>query len=170
MVDLDNQLGYRNSTGASKTFAQQPGARFTVFDAPPRLDRPDSSVDLVLLFAVLTCLPSDAGQRKLVAELRRVLRPGGFLYLSDLRLQADPRNRSRYQQFAATYGSYGVSETDDGAVCRHHAADWLDDLFVDFDRVATREVSVATMNAARPGLPSCCYPPGRPTSPTSSSS
>lgn len=200
MVDLDNQLGYWNSTGASKTFghpvepswlegldrqahildygcgygrlagqlaewgfdnvegvdvapnlvararAQRPGARFTVLDAPPRLDRPDSSVDLILLFAVLTCLPSDAGQRKLVAELRRVLRPGGLLYLSDLCLQADQRNRSRYQQFAATYGSYGVFETDDGAVCRHHTADWLDDLFVDFDRVATREVSVATMN------------------------
>lgn len=200
MVDLDNQLGYWNSTGASKTFghpvepswlegldrqarildygcgygrlagelaewgfdnvegvdvapnlvararARQPGARFTVLDAPPRLDRPDSSVDLILLFAVLTCLPSDAGQRKLVAELRRVLRPGGLLYLSDLCLQADQRNRSRYQQFAATYGSYGVFETDDGAVCRHHTADWLDDLFVDFDRVATREVSVATMN------------------------
>lgn len=100
----------------------------------------------MLLFAVLTCLPSDAGQRRLVAELRRVLRPGGLLYLSDLCLQAAQRNRSQHQQFAATYGSYGVFETNDGAVCRHHTADWLNDLFVDFDRVATREVSVDTMN------------------------
>ncbi|WP_033667217.1 class I SAM-dependent methyltransferase [Salinispora fenicalii] len=200
MVDLDNQLGYWNSTGTSKTFghpvepswlegvdrqahildygcgygrlagqltewgfdnvegvdvapnlvararAQQPGARFTVLDAPPRLDHPDGSVDVVLLFAVLTCVPGDAGQRELVAELRRVLRPGGLLYLSDLCLQVDRRNRSRYQQFATTYGSYGVFETDDGAVCRHHTMDWLIDLFVDFDRVATREVSVHTMN------------------------
>lgn len=200
MMDLDNQFGYWNSAGTSKTFghpvepswlegidpqasvldygcgygrlagllaewgfdnvegvdvapnlvararAQQPGARFTVLDAPPRLDRPDGSVDMVLLIAVLTCIPGDDGQRTLVTELRRVLRPGGLLYLSDLCLQADQRNRSRYQQFAARYGTYGVFETADGAVCRHHTVDWLDDLFIGFDRVGTREVSVDTMN------------------------
>jgi SAM-dependent methyltransferase len=125
---------------------QQPGARFTVLDSPPQLDHQDGSVDVVLLFAVLTCMPGDAGQRELVTELRRVLRPGGLLYVSDLCLQEDQRNRSRYQRFAATYGTYGVFETGDGAVCRHHTVDWLDGLFVDFHSVATREVSVETMN------------------------
>ncbi|MEV1316702.1 class I SAM-dependent methyltransferase [Micromonospora arborensis] len=205
VTDLDNQLGYWNSTGTSKTFghpvepswlngvdhrarildygcgygrlagllvewgfenvegvdvapnliararAQQPGARFTVLDSPPRLDQHDGSVDVVLLFAVLTCLPRDAGQRELVTELRRVLRSGGLLYLSDLCLQEDHRNRSRYQRFAEKYGTYGVFETDDGAVCRHHTVDWLHDLLADFDLVATREVAVETMNG-RPAV------------------
>ncbi|GAB3806559.1 class I SAM-dependent methyltransferase [Micromonospora zhanjiangensis] len=147
------ERGFQNVEGVdvapnliARAREQQPGARFTVLDRPPRLDRDDGSVDVVLLFAVLTCIPGDAAQRELVAELRRVLRPGGLLYVSDLCLQEDQRNSSRYQRFAARYGTYGVFETGDGAVCRHHTVDWLDGLVAGFDLVATREVPVETMN------------------------
>ncbi|MGW0433787.1 class I SAM-dependent methyltransferase [Micromonospora sp. NPDC003197] len=125
---------------------EQSGARFTVLDHTPGLPHGDESIDVVLLFAVLTCVVTDAGQRELVAELHRVLRSGGFLYVSDLCLQADQRNRSRYQKFAERYGSYGVFETADGAVCRHHTLDWLYDLLANFILVATREIAVETMN------------------------
>jgi SAM-dependent methyltransferase len=123
-----------------------PSLNFAVLDNPPRLRHDDNSVDAVFLFAVLTCVPTDSGQRELVAELRRVLRPGGLLYLSDLCLQDDRRNQDRYQKFAAKYGVHGVFETSDGAVCRHHTLDWLHTLLTGFDVVATREVPVDTMN------------------------
>jgi SAM-dependent methyltransferase len=126
--------------------AQQPAGRFAVLQDPPRLPYGQDTFDVVLLFAVLTCVPTDAGQRELVAELHRVLGRGGLLYVSDLCLQDDQRNRSRYQRFAATYGTYGVFETDDGAVCRHHTMDWLRRLFADLDVVRTRDVAVETMN------------------------
>lgn len=124
----------------------RPDLRFAVLDDPPRLRHDDDSVDAVFLFAVLTCVPADSGQRELVAELRRVLRPGGLLYLSDLCLQDDQRNRDRYDRFAAKYGTHGIFETGDGAVCRHHTLDWLHTLFSGFDVVASREVHVDTMN------------------------
>ncbi|WP_238547267.1 hypothetical protein [Actinoplanes friuliensis] len=102
----------------------------------------------MLLFAVLTCIPTDAGQQQLVTELARVLRPGGLLYVSDLLLQTDQRNRARYQRHAETYGTYGVFETGDGAICRHHTADWLRSLLLDgFDIDTTRQITVETMNA-----------------------
>lgn len=123
-----------------------PNLTFTVLDDPPRLRHDDDSVDAVFLFAVLTCVPTDSGQRELVAELRRVLRPGGLLYLSDLCLQDDRRNQDRYRTFAAKYGTHGIFETGDGAVCRHHTLDWLHTLLSGFDPVATREVHVDTMN------------------------
>jgi SAM-dependent methyltransferase len=125
---------------------KHPAARFAVLDRPPRLPHADESVDVVLLFAVLTCVPADAAQRELVAELRRVLRPRGLLYVSDLCLQDDERNRRRYGQFAEKYGTYGVFETGDGAVCRHHSPDWLHSLLAGFDLVVTREIPVETMN------------------------
>ena len=53
----------------------------------------DESFDAVLLFAVLTCIPTNEGQRKLLENLRRLIRPGGLLYISDLYLQDDERNR-----------------------------------------------------------------------------
>ena len=124
----------------------QPNLKFTVLDDPPRLEHDDNSIDAVFLFAVLTCIPTDGGQRELVAELRRVLRPGGLLYLSDLCLQHDQRNQDRYREFAARYGRHGVFETGDGAVCRHHTLDWLHTLLTGFGVVATREVRVNTMN------------------------
>src|SRR6185312_373323 len=40
--------------------------------------------DEVLVFAVLTCIPDNNQQRELLAEVKRVLRPGGLLYISDL--------------------------------------------------------------------------------------
>ncbi len=125
---------------------EHPGIRFEVQDAPPALAFPDRSFDAIMLFAVLTCIPGDDAQRACIAEIRRVLRPGGLLYVSDLCLQDDARNLARYEQFAEKYGTYGIFETGDGAVCRHHRLAWLRDLLGDFEPLETREIPVATMN------------------------
>jgi hypothetical protein len=61
-------------------------------------------------------------------------------------IQDDERNRARYEAFAATYGVYGIFETGDGAVCRHHEPGWLRSLLTGFDQVAVREITVETMN------------------------
>ncbi|HZP54714.1 class I SAM-dependent methyltransferase [Actinocrinis sp.] len=125
---------------------QWPAVRFSVIDTPPVLPHPDESYDAVLLFAVLTCVPTDSGQRDLLAELRRLLRPGALLYLSDMCLQPDERNRARYEANAAKYGVYGVFETGDGAVFRHHDPAWLRSLLAGFDQMAQRQIPVQTMN------------------------
>jgi SAM-dependent methyltransferase len=125
-----------------------PTLSFRVLPNPPALPYPDASVDAVLLFAVLTCIPTDIGQRNLVTELSRVLRPGGLLYVSDLLLQTDQRNQARYQQHVGRYGTYGVFKTGDGAICRHHTADWLQNLLLDgFIIDTSRRITVETMNA-----------------------
>lgn len=123
-----------------------PELTFHVLDRPPALPHADGSLDAVLLVAVLTCIPDDAAQRGLVAELHRVLRPGGLLYVSDLLLQDDARNRERYAHFADVYGTHGVFETGDGAICRHHSRAWLAELLGGFTIAAEREVAVPTMN------------------------
>ncbi|NUT33253.1 MAG: class I SAM-dependent methyltransferase [Hamadaea sp.] len=126
--------------------AAAPDLTFHLMDEPPALPHPDDALDVVVLFAVLTCVPDDGAQRDLIAELRRVLRPGGLLYVSDLPLQDDARNRERYERFARTYGTYGVFETGDGGVCRHHDRAWLADLLGEFTVAAERTVVVPTMN------------------------
>ena len=85
----------------------------------------DGAFDAALLFAVLTCVPGDADQTAIVGELGRLVRPGGVLYLSDVPLQNDALNRERYARFAERYGTYGVFETPDGGVFRHHPPERL---------------------------------------------
>ncbi|MEV0738676.1 class I SAM-dependent methyltransferase [Streptomyces sp. NPDC050549] len=157
-LDELEQHGFRDLTGTDISPAMieraqhlHPAMDFATLDTPPSMPSPDADFDVVLLFAVLTCVPGDDAQRRLVAELHRVLKPGGVLYVSDLLLQDDERNRSRYDDCAILndgYGDvgYGVFQTGDGAVCRHHSREWLTALLADFEGIGTRTVTVSTMN------------------------
>lgn len=106
----------------------------------------DASVDCALLFSVLTCLPTNDGQRAIVGELRRVLRPGGLLYISDLWLQPDERNLTRYARDEPKYGMYGVFDLPEGVTVRHHDPKWIETLTRDFETVALDDIEVLTMN------------------------
>jgi SAM-dependent methyltransferase len=105
-----------------------------------------STFDAVLLFAVLTCIPTDDGQRTLISDVDRVLRPDGVLYVSDYPIQNDARNRNRYDQFESLYGKFGVFELPEGAVLRHHSLEWIEDLLSPFRRTHFRVIDVPTMN------------------------
>jgi SAM-dependent methyltransferase len=107
---------------------------------------PDASVDGVLLFSVLTCIPTDDGQRELLREVNRVLNRGGLLYISDLCLQTDERNQDRYARDEQKYGIYGVFDLPEGVTVRHHDPKWIETLTSDFTMVALDELEVVTMN------------------------
>ncbi|TJZ51146.1 class I SAM-dependent methyltransferase [Streptomyces piniterrae] len=106
----------------------------------------DAAFDAALLFVVLTCVPEDAAQSAIVAELGRLVRPGGVLYLSDVPLQDDTYHRELYGRFVARHGTYGVFETADGGVFRHHAPERLRGLVrtAGFSVVRERTGSVTT--------------------------
>lgn len=105
-----------------------------------------ATIDAVLLFAVLTCIPNDNDQQVLVRELERVLRPGGLLYISDLLVNDDLRNRERYEKFAERYKCYGVFELPEGLVVRHHQKAWIEELTSSFDQIESEPFTVTTMN------------------------
>jgi SAM-dependent methyltransferase len=111
-----------------------------------RLPLCDHCADAVLLFAVLTCIPTDEGQRAALAETRRLLQPGGILCVSDFCLQTDPRNVERYERGVRRFGRYGVFELTEGVILRHHDRAWLDELTGEFSTVERRELEVSTMN------------------------
>ena len=102
--------------------------------------------DAVILFAVLTCIPTNDGQRALINEIYRVLRPGGIIYISDYWLQSDELNLIRYNEFKDKYGIYGVFELSEGTIVRHHEKDWILSLLTDFISVELFDIEVLTMN------------------------
>jgi SAM-dependent methyltransferase len=152
-LGLLSEHGYRNLIGFDPAAAmiaaargRYPGINFQELNTAPALPLEDDSVDAVLLFAVLTCVPTDDGQRALVHEIRRVLTPGGLLYISDLWLQTDERNQERYSRDASKYHAYGVFDLPEGVTVRHHDRLWIEELMRDFHTHAVDEIDVQTMN------------------------
>jgi SAM-dependent methyltransferase len=109
------------------------------------LPLPDSSFQCVVLFAVLSCHPTDAAHEAIVAEVCRLLRPGGVVYVSDFPLQTDGLRRERYERFRGEYGVFGTFETDDGAVMRHLDPQWFRRLMAPFAELDLHLIPLETM-------------------------
>lgn len=125
--------------------AAMPTVTFSVVDGSA-LPHVDASLDVVLLFAVLTCIPVDDAQRELVAEITRALKPGALLVISDYPLQQDERNLRRYAAFAEALGGYGTFRLPDGGVVRHHHRDWYSTLLAGYSITHETEFEARTMN------------------------
>ena len=123
-----------------------PAVEFGRLSDPPRTGLPEGSQDAVLLISVLTCVPSDDGQRGIVEEATRVLRGGGLLYISDLWLQSDGRNIERYEAGERKHGVYGIFDLPEGVTLRHHDPRWIAELTTGFERAALDDLEVQTMN------------------------
>jgi SAM-dependent methyltransferase len=109
----------------------------------------DDTFDAVLLIAVLTCIAESEGQRRLMAEIERVLKDDGILYINDYLLNTDRRNIERYDKARRKYGVYGIFELPEGAVVRHHTPEHLFDITEGFNRLVFETVVYTTMNGHR---------------------
>jgi len=107
---------------------------------------PDNTYDAVLLVAVLTGVPSDRGQRTLVAAMTQLLRPSGILHICDYLLQDDERNQRRYRESVGEFGTFGVFRLPEGAVMRHHSPDWIEALTAGLETLDMRRADAVTMN------------------------
>lgn len=115
----------------------------------PAIDMESESADTVILFAVLTCIIHDEEQKELIHEIKRILKPGGILYINDFLLNDDERNLKRYQAARGKYPSYGTFELPEGAVLRHHSEAWIKTLLSDFHTLEYEHLVFTTMNGHR---------------------
>jgi SAM-dependent methyltransferase len=106
----------------------------------------DNSVDCILLFAVLTCIPSNAGQKALVQMLYKKLKKGGFIYISDYYLQEHSPEFNRYGYLNNDKDNYGVFDLPEGAIFRHHTKEWIASLTSAFTILSEQSIQVMTMN------------------------
>jgi len=145
-------MGYRNLTGIdfssgmiARGKKQFPHLNLLV-KKDETIDFPDNHFDAVILFAVLTCITSNQEQQALISEIKRVLKPGGILYINDFLLNTDERNITRYQKYETRYGTYGVFELQEGAVLRHHSKEHILKLTSDFTKEQFEPRTFTTMN------------------------
>jgi ubiquinone/menaquinone biosynthesis C-methylase UbiE len=162
LIELTNS-GYQNILGVDFSQAMLQRCRADLPQTPvirndgQTLPLTSNSIDAVILFAVLTCIPADADQRALISEIARVLNPGGCLYVSDLLLNDDERNRERYESYLNDARprpptsdfrppAYGVFALPEGVVVRHHSIEWIEELTRNFEQLEYAPLTVTTMN------------------------
>ncbi len=151
-LDELHHNGYRNLIGIdfSKGMIARGKEQFPYLDLrvkeTDRIALPDASIDAAILFAVLTCIHTNEEQEQLIAELKRILKQNGILYVNDFLLNTDERNLSRYAAFEETYGIYGVFELPEGAICRHHKESRIKELLKDFQTLEYNHLTFTTMN------------------------
>lgn len=106
----------------------------------------NSSFEAIFLIAVLTCIIDDKKQFNLVKELKRVLKPDGYLFVSDFLLNTDERNIKRYNRCLSKFNIYGIFETEDKIYLRHHSKEHILNLFKDFFVISLSLETFTTMN------------------------
>ena len=115
-------------------------------DDPTELKLEDNSIDLIILFAVLTCIPSNEGQNSLISLLLSKLKKGGILYISDYYLQENSVEVERYEYLNGDKNNFGVFKLPEGAIFRHHTKEWIKTLTKDFEIISETPIIVETMN------------------------
>ena len=144
--------GYRNLVGIdySKEMIMRgqrinPNIEYRIADAE-RLNIDDNSVDSVILLGVLTCTVSNSDQENLISEIKRILKPGGIIYVNDFLVNDDERNINRYNEFKDKYGAYGAFELPGGGAFRHQTEDWVKELLAIFEKKEYEVLTYKTMN------------------------
>lgn len=152
VMELLYRAGYHTMTGMdfSKNMIERGRKQFPYLtfevQSEGRIDAPDGSFDAVILAAVLTCIADNKEQEKLLKEIKRILKPGGIIYINDFLLNDDERNIKRYEEFQEKYGVYGVFELPEGAVLRHHDIKRVQESLKGFAPLVLEKIDYVTMN------------------------
>jgi SAM-dependent methyltransferase len=144
-------LGFQNVTGfdfsremITRGKSEVPELDLRHIHALP-IHEADDAFDVTMLVAVLTCIVADDDQASVLKEMRRLLRPGGIIFISDMLLQHDARNQKRYAA-RKDFGPFGVFETGGGALVRHHTDADVSRWLSGFELLDRRSVELHTMN------------------------
>lgn len=141
-----NVLGFDTSKELIKRGTNLGLTQLHYIDNPSDLPVGNSSVDCIFLFAVLTCIPTNAAQIELINLLRSKLKVGGIIYISDYYLQENPTETDRYGYLNNDKNNYGVFTLKEGVTFRHHSKEWISTLLENFKILTEKPIQVMTMN------------------------
>ena len=146
------EAGFKNVTGVDSSLAmiergQKENSSLNLIHIDPcHLPFPENYFDVIILFAVLTCIPANTAQESLIKTLCSKLKKGGLIYVSDYYLQQEKLEVSSYDAFENDPSNFGIFTLAEGATFRHHTREWIQSLFQHFKLLEETSMEVSTMN------------------------
>lgn len=96
----------------------------------------DDSFSAITVFTVLNAIPTQAELEKLFQEFRRVLKPGGILYIYEFMITTLEKDVVRYKKFQEEHAKqnhpYGLFKITSGAIIRHFPKETIENLMSGF--------------------------------------
>lgn len=146
------QYGYKNLVGLDFSEKMIERARketsnidFVIKDSK-NIKFDDNYFDAVILLFVLASVYSDKEQNSIISDIKRVLKPNGYIFIGDALINEDERNIKRYNEFKDKYGVYGTFEGEDGLIARHLLTDRAEEITSNFEKVSFNKYVVKTQN------------------------
>ena len=146
IAGFKKSIGFDTSVELIKRGRDEGCENIFVIDSVDQLPIEDDSVDCILLFAVLTCIPQNSEQQKLIKTLVSKLKTGGILWVSDYYIQTHLQEVREYTCFNEDDQNDGVFTMPDGGVFRHHTHEWIQALFKDLKITRAYNLEVNTLN------------------------
>lgn len=106
----------------------------------------DESIDAIVMSTVLCCMTDEQELGTLMAEIRRVLKKKGVLYITDFLICEHPRYQERYASGLQQFGEWGIYTTDENLTVRHYTAKAIMNLLSSFDIQWFEQFDFKTMN------------------------
>jgi len=106
----------------------------------------DESVDGVVMSTVLCCMIDPKESTQLMAEIHRILKKKGILYITDFLLCEHPKYQEKYAQGDKKFGIWGVYTTNENLTVRHYTTRIIMDLLSAFDIQWFEQFDFKTMN------------------------
>lgn len=146
------QHGYKNLIGLDFSEKMLERARREISDIEfilkntDEIKFKDNHFDAVILMFVFATVYTDQDQDNIINDIKRLLKPGGIIFISDALLKNDERNINRYNHFKDKYGVYGVFEREDGMIARHFQTDRVKKITDNFEKILYNTYVVPTQN------------------------
>ncbi len=145
-LHFENVIGFDTSKDLIARGQQNGTLTISQISNVDALPLDNNSVDSFLLFAVLTCIPSNHAQQNLINVLFSKLKPGGIIYISDYYLQDNLSEVKGYEYLNGDKSNFGTFTLPEGATFRHHTKEWIAELTQNFRTKENDIIDVKTMN------------------------
>jgi SAM-dependent methyltransferase len=154
------QSGYKNIVGIDFSEAMinrgkedYPHLKDRLQILPPdynELPFANDSYAAITVFTVLNAIPTQTELEKLFLEFRRILKPGGILYIYDFLITDFDKDVARYKKFQEENSMqncpYGLFKISSGAIIRHFSRTDIEKLMEGFKILWYKEHQFVTMS------------------------